>query len=397
MTGETSAGVPSVLVNATSVVVGGGVQAAVSFIRHVLDRPSGLQWHFALSRAVASQLPAFGISERELRAELFQSPPARDRSARKLLRKLETRIGPDAVFTIFGPAYVRFQAPHLCGVGDGWVTHATPVAYGALGGAHRAIGAFLKSIYKGLWFRVASRWVVEEQSARQGLCRRFGIPADRIHVVANGCADHYQITAPVPPLLTRNGRFRLLTFASYYAHKNLEIIPVTAAHLKRLGMEQCIEFVTTIRPDEPGMARLAAMARDLGVTGMLNNVGPVDISDGPRLYKSCDAVFMPSLLETFSATYPEAMAMGLPIVATDLEFARNICGKAAIYYSAKDPAAAAEAIRNVYHSPQLRARLVAEGTRRLSDFPTAGEKNAAIVELIRQTARDGRAGREELH
>lgn len=35
---------------------------------------------------------------------------------------------------------------------------------------------------------------------------------------------------------------------------------------------------------------------------------------------------MPTVLEVFSATYPEAMA--LPIVTSDLDFARDICDNA---------------------------------------------------------------------
>lgn len=38
---------------------------------------------------------------------------------------------------------------------------------------------------------------------------------------------------------------------------------------------------------------------------------------------------MPSLLECFTATYPEAMRMERPIVTTDLAFAQGLCGEAA--------------------------------------------------------------------
>lgn len=380
----------TVLLNATSISVGGGIQAVVSFIRHVLDRDTGLRWHFALSRPVAKQLAQFGISSRSLGADVFDVAPARDKRARRMLRDIESRVRPSLVFTFFGPAYVRFRSPHLCGVADGWVTHATSMAYSVLGGIRRSITVFLKCVYKGLWYRAADRWLVEEQAARRGLSRRYALPAERIAVISNACADHYRIAQGVPPLLQPNGRFRLLTFAAYYVHKNLEIIPAVAAELRRRGLGDRFEFIITIPSDEPALARLNATARQFDVTQMINNVGPIDLADGPRLYRSCDAAFVPTLLETFSATYPEAMTMGLPIITTDLDFAKGICGAAAVYYRPKDPSAAADAISRVYSCAAFREQLVAEGTNQLARFPTATAKNGAIVDLIREMLRETR-------
>jgi len=378
-----------VLLNATSVVVGGGIQAAVSFIRHVLEKDTGLRWHFALSVPVAKQLEKFGISSQALDVHVFEDAPARNRNVRRALRTLESRIQPNLVFTFFGPAYVRFRSPHLCGVATGWVTHATSIAYSVLGSWRKSILVSLACVYRGLWYRAADRWLVEEQVARRGLNRRFGIPAARIAVISNGCADHYLRTDGRPALLKPSRRFRLLTFSAYYPHKNIEIIPSVAAELARRGLGEDFEFVTTIRPDEPALARINARARQLGVAQMINNIGPIEIIDGPRLYRSCDAAFMPTLLETFSATYPEAMAMALPIITTDLDFARGVCGDAAVYYRAKDARAAADAIGRVYGTRELRDQLVAAGKHRLVKFPAAHAKNGAIVDLIRDMLQHG--------
>jgi len=228
---------------------------------------------------------------------------------------------------------------------------------------------------------------VEAEAARDGLVRRYRIPAERIAVIPNGCAAHYLNRSGGPPLLESDGRFRLLTFASYYPHKNLEIIPEVAAELARMGIGRDIEFILTIRNDEAALTRIEAMAHRLGVANMIRNIGQVDLIDGPSLYEACHAAFIPSLLETFSSAYPEAMAMGLPIIATDLDFARGVCGPAALYFQPKDARAAAAAIRSIYCSPTLRRRFAQEGARQLARFPTAAEKNGAIVALVQWMAR----------
>jgi len=78
------------------------------------------------------------------------------------------------------------------------------------------------------------------------------------------------------------------------------------------------------------------------------NVGPLSVAQCPLFYKSLDAVVFPSLLECFSATPLEAMAMEKPLFASDRPFNRDICGPHAHYFDPLDPSSAAQAIANVF-------------------------------------------------
>ncbi|MFK2341775.1 glycosyltransferase [Bacteroides fragilis] len=62
------------------------------------------------------------------------------------------------------------------------------------------------------------------------------------------------------------------------------------------------------------------------------NLGIIDVSKCPQLYNECDALFLPTLLECFSANYVEAMKMRKPIVTSNLPFATNVCKNAALYF-----------------------------------------------------------------
>ena len=119
-----------VLVNASNLFKGGSVQVAASFVVESLTNTKGIAWHYALSRAVADEVAEqAGLPEC---VEVFESSPARDKSQRQRLKLLESSIEPDAVFSVHGPAYVNFQAPHLLGVAVGWVTHSSQLAYSML-------------------------------------------------------------------------------------------------------------------------------------------------------------------------------------------------------------------------------------------------------------------------
>jgi glycosyltransferase involved in cell wall biosynthesis len=60
-----------------------------------------------------------------------------------------------------------------------------------------------------------------------------------------------------------------------------------------------------------------------------------------------DAVVIPSTTESFCFPLAEAMCFGLPVVASDRPFARELCGRAAIYFEPGDPPALARAMRLV--------------------------------------------------
>jgi glycosyltransferase involved in cell wall biosynthesis len=85
------------------------------------------------------------------------------------------------------------------------------------------------------------------------------------------------------------------------------------------------------------------------------------------------------------------MAMGLPIVTSDLEFAREICHNAALYFPASDPSGAAECILRLVADRQLWDSLVDQAKRVLSQLPTPREKYNRYVELLQQLAEEGRS------
>ena len=67
------------------------------------------------------------------------------------------------------------------------------------------------------------------------------------------------------------------------------------------------------------------------------NISNVSIQHMPSLYKQCDALFFPSLLESYGLPLVEAMNFKKPILASDLDFAHSICGEYAFYFDPFDP------------------------------------------------------------
>ena len=371
-----------VLLNTTTLFEGGALQLGTSMTREALQDSSGIQWQFATSRGVVNELSRFH-PEAIGQMEVFDDSPAVNRSARRRLIELEAHWRPDCVFTAYGPAYVKFAAPHVCGAASPWVAHADFSAYRVMNFPVEWLQVFFLSIYRGYWFRQADVLAAETEYTRQGFHKRLGFPLDRIAVVSNTCGQHYLDNQGRRPFPSRDERLRILCFAAPHKHKRLDSIPDVAKQLAARQPELDFEFVTTLNHDEPMWRDIAARAAARGVTDHVRNLGRIPVADGPKLYQGSHICFMPTVLECFSATYPEAMAMGLPIVTTDLGFVRDICRDAALYYRPFDPGAAADRIVQLLGDEPLWNELIDRGKRVLEGLPTSHEKYLQYVDLVR--------------
>ncbi|MDH5388276.1 MAG: glycosyltransferase [Gammaproteobacteria bacterium] len=370
-----------IILNATTLPKGGGIQACVSFIHKSLDLSKNIDWVYIVSDKVAGELQKFGTVIPNYRLIIFNESPAKNVDSRKRLLKLSEDLAPDAIFTFFGPAYVKFKRPHLCGVADGWVTHSTRLAYQSLDSITSKILTFMRCLYKGYWYRYADQWVVEADCAKKGMVRRIRVPEESVHVVKNTCATHYTEKVNKPYLFNTGKHTKILTLSSYYPHKNLNIIPYIAQQLKKMGYDD-FQFIITIAKETPEDYHIIELCKQLGVVDCVNNIGPVNIIDGPALYAAVDIVLQPSLLETFSANYPEAMAQKKPIVTTDLDFAHDICEDAALYYPPDDAKSAAECIDKLINNDDLVNNLTQNGRKILEKLPTSMDKYYAYESIL---------------
>lgn len=370
-----------ILLNGTTATKGGALHLSTTLIREALQDDAGHEWCFAVSDVAKQEFDRL-LPGNSASFEIFDRSPSRSRRSRRKLARLEARLRPDCVFTPYGPAYVRFTAPHLLGVAVPWVTHPSLIAYRTLDFPHEWVKRFLSVRHKRYWFRQADAWWVETDCARDGLVRRLGLPAERIEVVPNTCGVQYRQRESRRRFSDRNRELQLLYFTAPYKHKNLNMVPRVAKALRDCDPELRFRMVTTLPPGDTICRRMMRRARSMDVLHLIDNRGPIRVADGPSLYAECDICFMPTVLEVFSATYPEAMAMGLPILTSDLDFARDICGKAALYFQANQPTSAAQAVLRLVRDPDLWDSLVQAGRRVLQRLPTPAEKYRIYMDLL---------------
>ncbi len=120
--------------------------------------------------------------------------------------------------------------------------------------------------------------------------------------------------------------------------------------------------------DQRYVDRVRARIAALGVSDRIRFLGLVRQDELHALMRSATAFVFPSMLESCPHTLLEAMACGVPIVASNTPPMPELCGDAAVYFAPRDPEDIARAILQLLNDAPLRERLVATGTKRVQEF-----------------------------
>lgn len=349
-----------VLIDASNLFHGGAVQVAASFVQDVVQRQSELHDHypwlkntsiFASSRVALQATEGNGVV-------VTDSPPLRAALASRP-RKLY-----DVSFTVFGPQYRRGLAKRSI-VGFADVTSLYPEVLEQLslvgwkGRARRHVSRRLTV--------KADRTVVETTAIQRDLVERWGMDPATISVIPNALSAQFTtaIEEAVRLLQARPqpepDQFELLYVTRPYPHKNLSFIGQFGAALHSLNIRINVQLTIT---------QAEYNALDPITQRYVTPIGPLKLEELAGAYANADGVLFPSLLEAFSAAPLEAMALGLPLVASDRPFVRTVCGHYPIYIDPLDPKAAAstfaraiEAGKMAKNDPELYTWTSADRTR----------------------------------
>jgi glycosyltransferase involved in cell wall biosynthesis len=175
-------------------------------------------------------------------------------------------------------------------------------------------------------------------------------------------------------LAETKGSLRLLFVSHYNYYRNFETLIRAAAMVKRKQHPRTVRLLLTCKlksEDNPGDYRAettAELVRHLGLTDEVVELGAVPYSLLHRLYQACDFYTTAAYAETFAHPLVEAMASGLPVIASDLPVHREVCGEAALYFPRFSPENLAETILRAAQSTKQTAAMRERGLLRSRDF-----------------------------
>jgi len=284
------------------------------------------------------------------------------------LPRLERRFGADVVLTPMGAGPLRSGVPRVIGWHDSSLAYPESELWTLTNRRFRAF-EWARQRYVARSARGARVICVQTETMARRLGRVWGIDRSRFRIVPNGPSAFLEGEAPAP-VAPPPGPLGILVIGEPKPSKNLEVVPYVARALSRMDLPPW-EIVMTIpeaRGDWLGPFE-QAMADVPEAAGRIRRIGIVPHEELGGLYRKSAAVLLPSFLESFSATYVEAMHFGVPLVTSDMDFARDICQDAARYADPFDPEALAGELATVLTSREEGTRLRVAGGRVLAGLP----------------------------
>ncbi len=209
----------------------------------------------------------------------------------------------------------------------------------------RAIAPLLPALFRGSR-RSVTRLVAVSKDNAQALTALYGIPPGKVEVVYPGVDVRVDANAPKSSFTLRSELSLrpeqpvLLVLARIMANKGHRFLIEAAPRI--LSEFPNTHFVFAGAPDE--VAPLQQLIEQLNLSDKFSFPG--FRSDIPNLLGSSDMLVLPSLAEGFSVTLVEALAAGLPIVATRVGGAAEIIvdGETGYLVPPADAPALAEAV-----------------------------------------------------
>ena len=204
------------------------------------------------------------------------------------------------------------------------------------------------------------RLVTVSESSKRDITAQMGVPADRLHIVPVGVDP--EIFRPMPHIARVPGR--LMTTAS--------------ADVPMKGLTPLLEALAKVRTERPDAhlvvvgkprdrSKIPALIERLGLGDAVQFVSGVTTERIVELYAETEVACVPSLYEGFSLPAVEAMACGVPLVATTGGAVPEVVGRdgeTGLLVPPGDPSALATGILRALGDPELRARIGAAGRER---------------------------------
>ncbi|GAA2247805.1 glycosyl transferase [Streptomyces ruber] len=196
----------------------------------------------------------------------------------------------------------------------------------------------------------------------------MGVPPQQVSVVPCGVdIEHFTPEGPTGTAPARAARHRLLATGRLVPRKGFDQAIRALAHLPDTELLVAGGPEAPLLDTDPEAERLRHVAARAGVRDRVRLLGAVDPAAMPALVRSADVVLCVPAYEPFGIVPLEAMACGVPVLATDVGGHRDTVADRGTgrLVPPRDPGAIAAAARDLLASEQLRRRMGRAGRERV--------------------------------
>lgn len=235
----------------------------------------------------------------------------------------------------------------------------------------------------------AAHILTDSEASRRDILQRLRVPPERVTAVPLGVSERFTPRPdPVEDARVRN-RYDLppayvLYLGGFDRRKNIETLLAVYTWAQEAIGDNFPLVIAGRLPE--GSSRLFVdprpLARAWGIEDVVRTIGPVAEEDKPALYRGASAFLYPSRYEGFGLPVLEAMACGVPVVASEIPALVELVGDAAYLIPPEDARGMAGALISVLVDPALERTLRERGPRRAAAFSwiACAQRTAEVIE-----------------
>jgi glycosyltransferase involved in cell wall biosynthesis len=228
-----------------------------------------------------------------------------------------------------------------------------------------------------IYFGLKQRWVnysvrhaddviVQSQVMAGMVAKKLPEAAPRLRVVHHGPGFLDGNTARVRQNNHVRGNLEIAYVSLYRPYKNFAVLFRALQLLKTRGINARLHL--TLDTGDPDAQAVLRNIAEFCAPEQVVNHGVIDHCGVARLYDQVHVVVFPSLCESFGFPQIEAMALGLPVIASDTPINREVCGSVASYFSPDDERALADALERFCREPDELTRVSNLSIHRAGNF-----------------------------
>ena len=241
-------------------------------------------------------------------------------------------------------------------------------------------------VLAGLSARHAARVQVGSMYSRDRIVHHFGVPDNRIDFVPYAlrpewlAPDEQAIADAWMALAPRLPRRFALSVGRLEPRKNHVAAVRAASALRREGL---IDGLVLIGAEDFGASAFRDAVAAEGLADSVVHLPRVSLAGLQAIFRAASVMLYLSLAEGFGLPVLEAMAIGVPLVASDRTAVPEACGDAAMLVDPERPEAVLDAARRLLTDNAVADGLRAAGKRRASTF-TPDYTAARTIESYRR-------------
>lgn len=215
----------------------------------------------------------------------------------------------------------------------------------------------------------AQKVIAVSEATKKDIVNVLNAKQDKIKVIYEGIDDEYQKSSVISRQLSVKYGIKkpyLLFISQWRPHKGIiQLVEAFEILKNKYKIPHQLVIVGKPNKDFPEIAeaiKKSSASKDIITPGFIAE------EDLPGLYREASAFVFPSHYEGFGLPPLEAMASGVPVVASKVSCMPEILGDAAFYFDPYDPEDMAKQINKVLENAPLRRMMLKKGFHQIKKY-----------------------------